>query len=131
MARGPVVRLDLGDGRPRFRDSLQPAGRHVALQPPLRTDAPGRVAAVGRTALLDTPPEESFDRLTRMAARLLGAPVALISLLTDDREFFKSATGLPEPWATRRSAPLTFSLGRHSQCHMRYHKQKMITGLII
>ena len=31
--------------------------------------------------LLDTPPEEAFDRLTRLAARLLGAPVALVSLL--------------------------------------------------
>ena len=41
-----------------------------------------------------------------MAARLLGAPVALISLVTDDRQFFKSATGLPEPWASRRDAPL-------------------------
>jgi PAS domain S-box-containing protein len=85
----------------------------VSLQTPSRTDAPDRLAAVRGTALLDTPPEESFDRLTRMAARLLGAPVALISLVTDDRQFFKSATGLPEPWATRRGAPLAYSICRH------------------
>ncbi|HYC33169.1 MAG TPA: GAF domain-containing protein, partial [Gemmatimonadales bacterium] len=85
----------------------------MALTVPVRNDVPGRVAAVGRTTLLDTPPEESFDRLTRMAARLLGAPVALISLVTDDRQFFKSATGLPEPWATRREAPLAYSICRH------------------
>ena len=59
-----------------------------------------RLAAVARTALLDTPPEEGFDRLTRMAARLLGAPVSLITLVADDRQFFKSAMGLPEPWAS-------------------------------
>ena len=49
------------------------------------TDARERLAAVARTALLDTPPEEAFDRLTRMAARLLGAPVSLITVVTDDR----------------------------------------------
>lgn len=70
---------------------------------------PDRLAALRQTALLDTPPEEGFDRLTRMAARLLGAPTALISLVTDERQFFKSTTGLPEPWATRRTAPLSFS----------------------
>ena len=76
------------------------------------TDASARLAAVARTALLDTPPEAAFDRLTRMAARLLGAPVSLITLVTDDRQFFKSAMGLPEPWASRRSAPLSHSFCR-------------------
>src|SRR5918995_1458132 len=75
-------------------------------------DARERLAAVTRTALLDTPPEEAFDRLTRMAARLLGAPVSLLTLVTDDRQFFKSALGLPEPWASRRTAPLTHSFCR-------------------
>ena len=70
---------------------------------------PDRLAALRQTALLDTPPEEGFDRLTRMASRLLGAPISLISLVTDERQFFKSTTGLPEPWATRRNAPLSFS----------------------
>ena len=70
---------------------------------------PDRLAALRQTALLDTPPEEGFDRLTRMAARLLGAPTSLISLVTDERQFFKSTMGLPEPWATRRTAPLSFS----------------------
>ena len=72
-------------------------------------DAGERLAALARTALLDTPPEEAFDRLTRMAARLLGAPVSLLTLVTEDRQFFKSAIGLPEPWASRRSAPLSHS----------------------
>ncbi|HEV7364741.1 MAG TPA: PAS domain S-box protein [Gemmatimonadales bacterium] len=70
---------------------------------------PDRLAALRQTALLDTPSEEGFDRLTRMAARLLGASTALITLVADDRQFFKSAIGLPEPWATRRTAPLSFS----------------------
>jgi PAS domain S-box-containing protein len=72
-----------------------------------------RIAAPRRTDLVDTPAEEGFDRLTRMAARLLGAPIALITLITDDRQIFKSATGLAEPWASRRWAPLTHSFCRH------------------
>jgi two-component system, cell cycle sensor histidine kinase and response regulator CckA len=70
---------------------------------------PDRLAALRQTALLDTPPEEGFDRLTRMASRLLGASTSLISLVAADRQFFKSAIGLPEPLASQRVAPLSFS----------------------
>jgi two-component system, cell cycle sensor histidine kinase and response regulator CckA len=70
---------------------------------------PDRLAALRQTALLDTPPEEGFDRLTRMAARLLGASTSLIALVAADRQFFKSAIGLPEPLASQRVAPLSFS----------------------
>jgi GAF domain-containing protein len=72
-----------------------------------------RLAALGRTGLLDSPPEEPFDRLTRMATRLLKTPVALVSLVDRDRQFFKSAIGLPEPWQTRRETPLTHSFCKH------------------
>jgi PAS domain S-box-containing protein len=68
---------------------------------------------VSAARLLDTPPEEAFDRLTRLAARLLGAPVALVTLADEQRVFFKSAVGLPEPWASRRSTPLSYSFCRH------------------
>ena len=68
---------------------------------------------VSAARLLDSPPEEAFDRLTRLAARLLGAPVALVTLPDDDRVFFKSAVGLPEPWAGRRGTPLSYSFCRH------------------
>jgi PAS domain S-box-containing protein len=76
-------------------------------------DSPARLAALHRTALLDTPPEEAFDRLTRLAARLLGASVSLVSLLDQDRQFIKSASGLPEPWASRRSVPASYSFCQH------------------
>ena len=71
---------------------------------------PERVAALHATALLDTPAEEAFDRLTRLAARLLGAPVALVTLVDADRQFFKSGVGLPEPWASVRETPLSHSI---------------------
>jgi GAF domain len=74
---------------------------------------PGRLAALHDAALLDTPPEESFDRLARLAARVVGAPVALVTAVDRDRQFFKSCLGLPEPWATRRETPLTHSFCQH------------------
>jgi PAS domain S-box-containing protein len=61
----------------------------------------------------ESPPEEAFDRLTRLAARLLGAPTAMITFVREDRAVFKSAIGLPEPWASQRSAPLSLSFCRH------------------
>ena len=69
-----------------------------------------RLRALHRTALLDTPPEEEFDRLTRLAADVLRAPVALVTLLDADRQFFKSHVGLPEPLASRRQAPISRAL---------------------
>jgi len=44
--------------------------------------------------ILDTPAEERFDRLTRLAKKSLGTEIALISLIDADRQWFKSATGL-------------------------------------
>jgi sigma-B regulation protein RsbU (phosphoserine phosphatase) len=57
------------------------------------TDA-RRLQAVRDSALLDTGPEEAFDRLARMAATLLDAPHAFITLVDDRRSFWKSAIGM-------------------------------------
>jgi GAF domain-containing protein len=74
---------------------------------------PGRLAALHDAALLDSPPEEPFDRLARLAARVVDAPVALVSAVDSDRQFFKSCLGLPEPWASRRETPLSHSFCQH------------------
>jgi signal transduction histidine kinase len=68
-----------------------------------------RLEDLWQHGVLDTPPEPEFDRLTQLAASLTGAPVALVSLVDECRQFFKSAVGLPEPWRTRRETPLTHS----------------------
>ena len=72
-------------------------------------DSPGRLAALQASGLLDSPPEAAFDRLTHLAVLLLNAPVALVSLVDDRRQFFKSQVGLAEPWASARETPLTHS----------------------
>lgn len=74
---------------------------------------PQRLAALGATGLLDSPPEENFERLTRLARRALHTPVALLSLANDQRQFFKSAQGLAEPLASLRETPLANSLCEH------------------
>ena len=68
-----------------------------------------RLAALRRTGLLDARPSDTFDRLTALATRLLGVPIALVSLVDDDRQFFVSCPGLGEPWATARETPLSHS----------------------
>src|SRR6476469_1253827 len=61
-----------------------------------------RLEAVLQTGLLDTPPEESFDRLTRLAAKLIGVPSTFISLVDQSRDFYKSCFGFGEPLASTR-----------------------------
>lgn len=60
---------------------------------PLREE--DRLAALQRYELLDTPEEPAFDQITRLAAKLLNVPIALISLVDRDRQWFKSRVGLP------------------------------------
>lgn len=58
-------------------------------------ESPTRVNAVRQTGLVDSPPEDTFDRLTALASKLLGVPTVLISLCDQDRDFLKSRHGLP------------------------------------
>ncbi len=74
-----------------------------------RLDSPDRLAAVARLGLVGTPQEEAFDRLTRLAARVLGVRGALVTITTAEVQFCKSSVGLPEPWATS-GLPLTYGL---------------------
>lgn len=69
-----------------------------------------RLAAVRSTGLLDTPPEEVFDRYTRLVTRLLDAPAALFTLVEEDRQFIKSSTGSTRPPAFATETPLSYSI---------------------
>lgn len=54
-----------------------------------------RMAAVRRYDILDSPPDGAFDRITALAARRFGVPIAIISIVDEDRIWFKSHHGLP------------------------------------
>jgi phosphoribosyl 1,2-cyclic phosphodiesterase len=62
---------------------------------PLPPDEVQRLRALHGLAMLDTEPEERFDRYTQLACRALRAPVALVSLIDSGRQWFKSHLGTP------------------------------------
>ncbi len=73
----------------RQRESASP------VQPPRGPgDEDVRLRELRRLGILDTPAEEAFDRVTRLAARTLGVPIVLVSFVDDTREWFKSRVGL-------------------------------------
>ncbi|MEM8487730.1 MAG: ATP-binding protein [Bacteroidota bacterium] len=73
-----------------------------------------RLKALERTELVDSPPEVAFDRLTTLATRLTNAPVSLVSLVTNERQFFKSTAGLPDELSAIRTTPLSHSFCQHA-----------------
>lgn len=86
------------------------AGGHVVQGAPAQViDDPGRLAALDATGLMDSDDDEDLDIVTRLAARILKTPVALVSLVDERRQFFKSQVGLPDPWSKSRETPLSHS----------------------
>lgn len=71
---------------------------------PVGADEARRLAAVHRSGILDSAPEEEMDDIVRLAALSLAAPVALLTVLSEDRQWFKARVGLelretPRDWA--------------------------------
>ncbi len=71
--------------------AVEPPGMQAAPLPP---DETARLAALRSLALLDSPPAEIYDRITRLAARTLGVPIALMCLVDQSRQWFKSRIGI-------------------------------------
>jgi GAF domain-containing protein/ribonuclease BN (tRNA processing enzyme) len=63
------------------------------MRAPVPRDELVRLAALRALSILDTPREERFDRFTRLAAALFKVPIALVSLVDSDRQWFKSCHG--------------------------------------
>lgn len=72
---------------------------------PKPVDEAARLETLHSLSILDTPPEERFDRLTRLARRLFDVPIALVSLVDENRQWFKSHPGLD---ATQTSRDISF-----------------------
>lgn len=79
---------------------LRAACRWVRARLPV--DEERRVAILRELAILDTPTEDRFDRITRIAATALDVPVALVSLVDSDRQWFKSCFGIGDVRETPR-----------------------------
>jgi EAL domain-containing protein (putative c-di-GMP-specific phosphodiesterase class I)/GGDEF domain-containing protein len=76
----------------------------MSQPPPVLLEA-ARLDALRKLDLLDTPPNEAFDRITRMAAQLFGLPIAAVSLTDVDRQWFKSRVGVAHGSIPRDMAP--------------------------
>jgi two-component sensor histidine kinase len=64
------------------------------VQAPRPANEAARLAALRSLGILDTPPDERFERITRVAQRIFGVPIALIGLMDAERQWFKSCRGL-------------------------------------
>ncbi|MGA7932725.1 MAG: PAS domain S-box protein [Kovacikia sp.] len=64
------------------------------MNPPLPANETARLAALLQYRILDTPPEAAFDDMTRLASQICQTPIALVSLIDTNRQWFKSRVGL-------------------------------------
>ena len=64
------------------------------MKPPVPPDELQRLACLRSYAILDTEPEQGFDDLVQLAAHLFGAPMAFVSLIDAERQWFKAKVGI-------------------------------------
>src|SRR5713101_10052841 len=72
--------------------------------PSMSMNDAARLAALQKYAILDTEPEQAFDDLTLLASYVCKTPIALISLVDEDRQWFKSRIGLSVSQTAREVA---------------------------
>jgi methylmalonyl-CoA mutase cobalamin-binding subunit len=85
----------------------------VMLPAPIPSNEEARLAELHGLNHLDTPGEADFDRVTERLTRLFKVPIALLTLVDKDRQWFKSQTGLPADLAEARSTSRDVSLCGH------------------
>ncbi len=112
---------DVADGLVRsFEEALQWTDERArtSIEAPM-TPAPlaehedERLQAVVRTRLLDTPAEDVFDQMTQELKQAFDAPIAMLSLVDGDRQFWKSTAGLPAHLCETRASPRSTSICGH------------------
>ena len=86
----------------------------MATQPPDPVRDPARLQALRALDVLDTPRDDGIDALADLTRDMLGVPVSLVTLVDEDRQFFKACPGLGEPWSEERETPLSHSFCQHT-----------------
>lgn len=102
---------------------------------PLPADETQRLEALRALQILDTPPEERFDRITRLAQRLFDVPIATVTLIDANRQWFKSKQGLENSESTRDVAFCAHTILQDDAMVVpdtlqddRFHDNPLVTG---
>ena len=106
------------------------------IQPPPPYDENKRLAATRGLHVLDTPPEERFDRITRLATELFSVPTAFVSLVDESRVWFKSRRGLDQVEVPRAESfcahailnPAELLVVADASHDERFHDNPLVTG---
>ncbi|MFG0382870.1 ATP-binding protein [Pseudomonas sp. zbq_18] len=109
--------------------------RKAPGHPPTPSNESSRLAALLRFELLDTPAEAMFDNITALAAQICGTPIALISLVDAERQWFKSRQGLDARETPRELAFCAHAINGESlfevenaQLDPRFRDNPLVTG---
>jgi signal transduction histidine kinase len=95
------------EGRQQRSDASRKLTKKSALRndrvqsAPIPDNEKDRINRLKLYRILDTPPEDAFDRVTRIVAETIDVPIALVSLIDGERQWFKSKYGLDAAWASR------------------------------
>jgi diguanylate cyclase (GGDEF)-like protein len=80
---------------------------------PALNDEPARLAALQRLAVMDTPAEEPFENVVTLVRAVLGVPIATVSLIAEDRQWFKASVGLDVSETPRDISFCTHTIKQH------------------
>ncbi len=80
------------------------------MSAPLPANETKRLAALRRYAILDTPPEQAFDDFTLLASTLCHTPIALMTLVDEDRQWFKARHGLDRTETPREQSFCAYAI---------------------
>jgi methylmalonyl-CoA mutase cobalamin-binding subunit len=92
---------------------LAPSAEWELKPAPIPADEEQRLGALAALDVLHSRSDPALDRVAKKIARIFDAPIALVTLVDADREYFKAQTGLPEDLATAGEAPRATSIGSH------------------
>jgi len=80
----------------------------------LRLVDPARIQAVNNTGLMDAGRQAAFDRLAQLAAKIVDAPLTIVSLVSAEKQYFVADYGLPSPFRESRELPIDSSICRYT-----------------
>jgi len=110
-AEGPIARfpaLPKHDLPPELHASVKRHGGHLSAL--VLRDEPGRLSALHRLNALDTAPEEPFEKIVNLVRTVLSVPMATVSLVERDRQWFKARRGVPTAETPRETSFCTHTI---------------------